>query len=178
MAEIAALRGVSAEEAMYDLIIEENGQTITTVLFLMQEADVEMALRHPLATIGSDSGTVAPYGILSPGKPHPRSYGTFARVLGHYSRDRQVLPLPEAISKMTAKPAEKMGIAGRGRLAPGMHADIAVFDADKIIDRATFTDPHQYADGVAYVLVNGKVAIRQGEHTGVLAGKVLAPNRF
>ncbi|MGI5839125.1 MAG: N-acyl-D-amino-acid deacylase family protein [bacterium] len=175
MAEIAAERGKTAEETAFDLTLEEDGETISTVLFLMREADVEMALRHPAAMIGSDSGTVATYGVLSAGRPHPRAYGTFSRVLGFYTRERRVLELPEAISKMTAKPAAKFNLRGRGSLTAGMHADIAVFDPDTVIDRATFTAPHQYAAGVKHVIVNGKMAIRDGEHTGTLAGRVLLP---
>lgn len=178
VAEAAAERGTTPEDTIFDLTLEEDGQTITTVLFLMREEDVEMALRHPAAMVGSDSGTVAPYGILSAGRPHPRTYGTFARVLGRYARERGVLSLPEAIRKMTAEPAAKYNLKGRGRLGAGMQADIAIFAPELIIDRATFTEPHQYAEGMRYVFVNGKVTVREGEHTGSLAGRVLVPGTF
>jgi len=178
VAEAAAERGTTPEDTIFDLTLEEEGQTITTVLFLMREEDVAMALSHPAAMVGSDSGTVAPYGILSAGRPHPRTYGTFARALGLYARDRGVLSLSEAVSKMTGKPAAKYNIKGRGRLAVGMFADVAVFDPKRIIDQATFTDPHQYAVGVHHVIVNGKVAVKDGEHTGSLAGRVLAPGAY
>jgi len=113
--------------------------------------------------------------LLATGKPHPRSYGTFPRVLGRYARDERVLSLPDAVWKMTGLPARRLGLADRGVLAPGAKADVVVFDAATVADRATYEDPHRYATGIGHVLVNGRVVIADGEHTGALPGRVLRP---
>ncbi len=176
IADAAVRRGQSPEDTVYDLILEEKGETISIVLFLMCEEDVERVLAHPLATVGSDSGAAAPYGVLSAGKPHPRAYGTFPRVLGQYVRERRIMSLPEAIKKMTGASAERMGIANRGLIRPGFYADLTVFDPETIADRATFSNPHQYPTGIHYVVVNGTVVLEQGEHTGALPGRVLRKN--
>ncbi len=174
VAEAAVRRGKTPEDTVYDLILEENGETVSIVLFLMCEEDVERVLSHRLATVGSDSGAAAPYGILSKGKPHPRTYGTFPRVLGQYVRGRRIMSLPEAIRKMTGASAERMGIRNRGLIRPGYFADLVVFDPETVADRATFSNPHQYPVGIEYVIVNGIPVIEQGEHTGALPGKVLS----
>lgn len=159
-------------EFMRDLLIEEEG-LVGMVKFGMCEENLKKIYAHPLVTVGSDGNAVAPYGILGRGKPHPRFYGTFPRYLGRYVLNEKVLPLEEAIRRITSFTAEKFGLAGRGRLAAGSFADVTVFDINRIMDRATFENPHQYPDGVVHVLVNGKVVVRNGEHTGALPGKIL-----
>jgi len=131
------------------------------------------ALRQPFVSIGSDGLALATDGPLSAGHPHPRSYGTFPRVLGRYVREEHVLTLEEAIRKMTSANAAKIGILDRGILRPGMMADVTVFDAVTIIDNATYENPHQYASGVEYVIVNGKVVLDHGQHTGARPGIIL-----
>ncbi|KPV65331.1 MAG: D-glutamate deacylase [Candidatus Bathyarchaeota archaeon BA1] len=123
--------------------------------------------------IGTDGSAVAPYGVLGKGKPHPRSYGTFPRVLGKYVREERTLTLENAVRKMTSLPAQKLGLRDRGLIRKGMYADITIFDPDRVMDRGSYTDPHQYPDGIEYVLVNGKIVIEKGTHTGTLSGKAL-----
>jgi N-acyl-D-amino-acid deacylase len=130
-------------------------------------------MRWPQTMIGSDASSVAPYGPLGEGKPHPRAYGTFPRVLGRYVRDQGVVTLEEAIHKMTGLPAARLGLSDRGLVRAGAHADLVVFDPATIGDRATFDSPHQYATGIEHVLVNGVPVVEGGEHTGALPGRVL-----
>jgi N-acyl-D-amino-acid deacylase len=130
-------------------------------------------MRHPLVVIGSDGDALAPYGVLSQSKPHPRYYGTFPRVLGHYVREEKVLSLEEAVKKMTSITAERFSLNDRGVIREGAWADLVLFDPQTITDKATYTDPHQYPEGIPYVIVNGMVVIDQGEHTGALPGQVL-----
>jgi N-acyl-D-amino-acid deacylase len=130
-------------------------------------------MRWPGTMIGSDASSVAPYGTLGDGKPHPRAYGTFARVLGHYVRELGLISWEEAIHKMTGQTATRIGLRDRGRIALGAYADLVVLDPQRVADRATFADPHQYATGIEHVLVNGVPVLRQGEHTGALPGRVL-----
>jgi N-acyl-D-aspartate/D-glutamate deacylase len=139
----------------------------------MDEADVQTILRSPDILVGSDGTSLAPYGVTSQGKPHPRFYGTFARILGHYVRELGLLSLPQAIYKMTGGCAAALGLIERGVLREGYWADITLFDPQTIDDVATYDDPHQYAQGIATVIVNGEVAIDAGEHTGALSGQVL-----
>ena len=164
--EVIAQSGKDAEEAAYDLMASEEG-AVTVVAFGMSDDDVKTVMRHPTTFIGSD-------GIeLETGKPHPRVYGTFPRVLGKYVREENVLSLEEAISKMTSLPAKKIGLKDRGLIAEGMFADIAVFDPKTIRDKATYQDPHQYPEGIHHVLVNGEFAVRDGKQTANRPGKVL-----
>jgi N-acyl-D-amino-acid deacylase len=164
--------GKPAYEFTRDLLIEEEGK-VDIVNFAMDEENLERVLAHPRVVIGSDGFAFAPYGELSGGKPHPRSYGTFPRVLGTFVREKKVLTLPEAIRKMTALTAEKFGFAERGYIRPGYFADLALFNPETVADRADWVNPHQYPSGIEYVLVNGKVVINGGEHTGALPGKCL-----
>ena len=173
--EVVDLRKVDVYQAVFDLLCEEEA-TVSIVHFAMSEEDVRTVMQHEAVMIGSDGSALATYGVLHRGKPHPRSYGTFPRVLGKYAREEKVLSLEEAIRKMTALPAKKLGLTGRGLLAEGMWADITVFDPQIVRDTATFIDPHRYPDGIDYVLVNGTVVIEQGEHTGKLTGRVLLHN--
>jgi len=172
IAEIAARRDAAPEDVVIELLLEERCNA-SMVGFGMWEEDVRRALAHPLAMIGSDAAAVAPYGVLGKGHPHPRTYGTFARVLGHYARDEGVLSLEDAVAKMTSRPAARLGLADRGRIARDMAADIVIFDPDTIAARATYEEPHQYAGGVRYVIVNGMVELEGEEHRGRGAGRML-----
>ncbi len=176
VAEIAALSGKKPTDAIFDLLLEE-GDPIPTVYFLMNEADVRTAMQVSWVSIGSDGEAIRPDGILGRGRPHPRWYGTFPRILGKYVREEKVLSLEQAIHKMTLLNAEKLGIPDRGHIAVGKKADVTIFDAGKIIDRATFGNPHQYPVGIEYVIVNGVVVIDRGEHLGVRPGKILHGKR-
>ena len=161
---------------MKNLLIEEENH-VAVVKFAMSEDNLKHVLAHPLVVVGSDGNSLAPYGVLSKGKPHPRSYGTFPRVLGKYVREEQVLTLPDAIRKMTSLVAEKFGLDGRGRLTEGSFADIVVFNPDTVIDGADFREPHTYPVGIDYGIVNGRQVINRGEHTGELPGRILKHRR-
>jgi len=173
VSEIAQTKHMDAFELVFDLLIDD--AAISIVGFHMCEDDVCTVLRHPVSMIGTDASAVAPYGVLGKGKPHPRSYGTFPRVLGKYVREERILTLENAIRKMTSLPAQKLGLRDRGIIREGMRADITIFNPETITDRATYQNPHQYPDGVEYVIVNGKIAVGERGHTGVLAGGVLLP---
>lgn len=168
---IAALKK-PAIDVLFELL-EANGGSVPTVYFHHSEADMRFALRQPFVSIGSDGTAVATEGPLSAGHPHPRYYGTFPRVLGRYVREDHVLTLEEAIRKMTSANAAKVGILDRGILRPGMMADITVFDAEHILDNATFEKPHQYPSGVDYVIENGKMVLDHQRHTGARPGVIL-----
>jgi N-acyl-D-amino-acid deacylase len=170
--EAAATKNEDPYEFMCDLIIDEE-YNVSHIGFGMDEETTEMVLKHPLVMLGSDGSSLAPYGPLSEGKPHPRNYGTFPRFLGYYVRERKLLTLPEAIKKVTSKPAAKLGLPNRGSLKQGNFADIVIFDPKTIADKATFIEPHQYPAGIDYVLVNGTTVIDHGKHTEKLPGKVL-----
>lgn len=174
--EISQMRSKGPVDVILDLIVESKGET-PVVNFNMQDEDVETVMKHPAVMFGTDGYSLAPYGILSRGKPHPRSYGTYPRVLGRYVREKNLLTIEEAIRKMTSLPAQKLGLQDRGLIKEGMYADIAVFNPETVRDNATFTDPHQYPDGVEYVIVNGTIVVEKGEHTGALPGKVLRKSR-
>lgn len=135
----------------------------------MTEDDIEPILRHPHVSIASDSGL----NVVGQGVPHPRGYGNAVRALGRYVRERKTVPLEEAIRKMTSLPADHFGFRDRGRLAAGLAADIVIFDAAKVADRATYQQPHQYPDGIVAVLVNGVVVVRDSNHTQARPGQVL-----
>ena len=170
--EGAKMAQKSPYDFMRDILIEERGD-VHMVNFSMSEENLKNILAHPLTVIGSDGGAVAPYGVLSSGKPHPRLYGTFPRVLGKFARDEKLFSQTRAVQKMTSMSAEKFGIKERGQLTVGYFADIVLFDPDKVIDKATWLDPHQYPAGIDYVIVNGQIVINQGEHTGALPGRVI-----
>lgn len=172
IAEIGAAQGKDGFHACFDLLLD-NGGLVNIVFFNIGDEDLERIMRHPAGMVGSDSSSSAVDGPLSVGKPHPRSYGTFARVLGHYARDKGVISLEEAIRKMTAMPSRKLRLWDRGLLRPGMKADIVVFDPETVADRATYVDPFQYAEGVSTVIVNGRVTVESGHNTGEKAGQVL-----
>jgi len=172
LTEVARERGQDPVEAAFDLLIEEE-LAVGMVRFGMSEEDVRTVMQHPWVMVGSDGSALAPYGRLGRGKPHPRNYGTFPRVLGRYVREEKVLGLEMAVRKMTGLPAWRLRLWDRGLLRPGCHADVVLFDPDRVVDRATFTDPHQYPDGIDLVVVNGTVTVEYGEHTGARAGRVL-----
>ena len=172
IAEIAADEGKDPLETALDLIAVSEGQ-VECVCFGQLEDNVRILMRHPLVVVGSDGDALAPYGVLARGKPHPRYYGTFPRVLGRYVREEKVLSLEEAVKKMTSVTAERFGLSDRGVVCEGAWADLVLFDARTVADRATYTDPHQYPEGIPYVIVNGAVVIDQCEHTGALPGQVL-----
>ncbi len=162
-------RPVSVQEAAELAIEIQASGGCQGIFHAMSEQDVERIMVHPLTMIASDGGIEVP----GNGMPHPRNYGSFARVLGYYVRERQLLSLPLAIHKMSHLPADRLGLSDRGRIAPGAKADIAVFDPNTVIDRATFADPHQYAEGVLHVFVNGRAALLNGRMTGQRFGRVL-----
>ncbi len=164
--------GKSPYEFMRDILIEEKNR-VGMVTFMMKEENLKRILAHPLVGVGTDGAAVAPYGLLARGKPHPRHYGTFPRVLGKYIREEKIIPMPEMLKKMTSLPAQKFGFEKRGAILNEYYADIVIFDPDKVIDKATWTNPHQYPLGIEYVLVNGVVVIQRGEHSGSLPGKIL-----
>ncbi|CAN5643126.1 D-aminoacylase [soil metagenome] len=173
---LAEERGEDPFELLLHLVIEDRNRA-GMVGFGMSEENVEMKLAEPLSIVCSDGGAWAPYGPLSVGSPHPRTYGAFPRVLGHYARDRNVLSLQEAIRKMTSAPARRLRLEGRGELAVGAFADLVAFDPSTVADQATFEQPHQYPRGIPHVLVNGTFAIRDGEHTDSRSGRVVRPRR-
>ena len=172
VSEIVAESKEDPFEFVRQLLINENG-SVGMVGFGMSEEEIKSVLTHPLVMIASDGGAAATYGPLSETTPHPRYYGTFPRVLGKYCRDDRFFDLPTAVHKMTGMPAQRLGLKDRGKVDVGLAADLVVFNPDTVIDRADFMNPHQYAQGIDYVLVNGAVVIDQGEHMGVLAGRVL-----
>lgn len=171
MDEVAKMRGEDPLGALCDLLISEGGSA-EAIYFSMTDSDVEEAMRQPWVGTGSD-GTAASPAMTFLGRPHPRFYGTFARVLGVYVREKKVLTLPDAVRKMTSLPAQITGLTDRGLLRPGMAADITIFDPRTVSDRATFEEPMQYPAGIPYVVVNGTVVIAQGEHTHAHPGRVL-----
>jgi N-acyl-D-amino-acid deacylase len=170
LAEAAALRGTSPEDTIIDLVIEDDSR-VATAYFIMSEDNIAKKIRQPWMAFGSDAESLAPEGVFLQSNPHPRAYGNFARLLGRYVREQQVISLPEAVRRLTALPADNLGLADRGRLQPGHYADIAVFDPDVITDHATFTEPHRYATGMHHVIVNGVPVLRNGEHTGAMPGR-------
>lgn len=170
---IGTALGLSGEETVAH-VLDTLGGAAHMVYFQLDEADVCRVLAHPLGMIGSDGSVAAPYGSLSEGKPHPRSYGTHPRVLGRYVRDLGLFTWEEAIRKMTSGPAQRLGLAAKGIVRPGLDADLVVFDPATVSDRATFDEPHQYPDGIEHVLVNGELVVSGGNHLGTLPGHVLS----
>lgn len=159
-------------EFVLDLLLAERMQ-VDAIFFTMSDDNLDAILQKPYTMIGSDSGCRSHEGPLSHGRPHPRTFGTFPRVLGHFVRERHVLDLPTAIRKMTWEPCRKLGLQDRGRLQPGSVADLVLFDAQTISDRATYEQPLQYPVGIHYVLVNGVPVIAAGEHTGARPGRIV-----
>jgi len=173
MSDLIKARGGNPADVLFDVLIEEDG-SVPTVFFHHSEQDMQLVMKQPWTSIGSDGSAVSPGGPSGRSHPHPRYYGTFPRVLGRYVRELKVLSLPEAVRKMTSLNADKIGLKGRGRLAAGMFADVTIFDQGRVIDRATFENPHQFPTGIPYVVVNGVVVIDNEQHTGALPGRVLS----
>jgi N-acyl-D-amino-acid deacylase len=172
LSEVAAARVADPVDALLDLLVDERGRG-SVILFQMDEADLRRALAHPAVMVGSDGSSLAPTGRMAASTPHPRSYGTFPRVLGEYAREQRTLSLPQAVHKMTGMPARRLGLSDRGEIRAGARADLVVFDPRRVRDVATFEDPHRYPAGIEHVLVNGSFVIKDGEHTGSLPGRVL-----
>jgi len=175
LSEIAAARTKGSRDDwdnLFSLLLDYEGN-IGAMFHMMSEDDVKTAMRYPWVSVGTDSSAIRPDGPLGAGQPHPRSYGTFPRILGHYVRDEQVLPLPEAIRKMTSLAASQMKITNRGTIKEGYFADVVVFDPKTVADTATYDKPHQYPVGIETVIVNGTVTVDGGKHTGAHAGRAL-----
>ncbi len=172
LAEVSALRGTPPEVTAMDLVALDESR-VGTVYFMMSEDNVRKQVALPWMSFCSDAGSPAAEGIFLKSNPHPRAYGSFARLLGKYVREEGVVPLEEAVRRLAALPAENLGIRRRGRLEPGHFADVVVFDPATVSDQATFQEPHQYATGVAHVFVNGVQVVRDGAHTGAKPGRVV-----
>jgi N-acyl-D-amino-acid deacylase len=172
VADVAAMWGKSEEETAMDLIVQDSSR-VDVAYFLMSEENVKKQMKLPYMSFGSDAGSMAPEGVFLNSSTHPRAYGNFARVLGKYSRDENVLPLEEAIFKLTKLPATNLKIQKRGEFRNGYYADIVIFDAARVTDHATYEKPHQLATGVTDVFVNGQQVLKNSEHTGATPGRFL-----
>lgn len=172
LAEVSAMRGTHPVDTLMDLVIEDHSN-VGMVYFMMSEDNLAKQIQMPWVCIGSDAPSQAPEGDFLKSSCHPRAYGTFARYLAKYVREQKLIPLEEAIRKITSFPADNLKIQKRGWLKPGYFADIAIFDPQKIQDHATFADPQVYATGMQHVFVNGVQVLRNGEHTGALPGQVV-----
>jgi N-acyl-D-amino-acid deacylase len=172
LAEVSEMRGTSPEETAMDLVIED-GTRVETAYFMMSEDNIKRQIALPYVSFGSDAGSPPAEGFWLKYKEHPRAYGNFTRVIGKYVRDEKVIPLEEAIRKLTSLPAGNIRIRNRGTLAPGYFADVVVFDRAKMQDHATFENPHQYSAGMVHVFVNGAQVLKDGEHTGARPGRVV-----
>jgi N-acyl-D-amino-acid deacylase len=172
LSQVARERGTDPENTILDLMLADRTR-VGVVFFLMSEENVRRQIRLPWVSFGSDASSMAPEPPFNRSSTHPRAYGNFARLLGRYVRDEKLIPLAEAIRRLSGLPAANLGLRDRGRLAAGRFADVVVFDPATIADRATFEDPHQYAVGVKHVFVNGVQVLRDGEHTGATPGRAL-----
>ncbi len=172
LAEVAKARGSSEEDTVIDLVIED-GSRVETAYFLMSEDNVRLGLSQPWVSLGSDAEAIAPEGHFLKANPHPRAYGNFARFLERYVANEKIVPLPMAIFKLTGLPAAQLRLHQRGCLQVGCHADVNVFTLENIREHTSFADPHRFSTGMDYVLVNGQLVIKQGEHTGAKPGQVV-----
>jgi len=170
LGEVARMRGTSPEITAMDLVVQDSSR-VGTVYFLMSEDIVKQQIALPYMSFGSDAASMAPVKPFTNSNPHPRSYGNFARLLGKYVREEQIISLEEAVYKLTSLSASKLKVKKRGMLKVGNYADVVVFDASKIIDKATFEDPHQFAEGMIHVFVNGTQVLNEGEHTNANPGR-------
>jgi N-acyl-D-amino-acid deacylase len=173
LSEVARARGTDPENTILDLMAADRTR-VGVVFFLMSEDNVRRQIRLPWVSFGSDASSMAPEPPFNRSSTHPRAYGNFARLLGRYVRDERLIPLQEAVRRLSDLPATNLGLRERGRLAPGLFADVVVFDPATIADRATFEDPHRYAVGMRHVFVNGVQVLKDGEHTGATPGRALA----
>jgi N-acyl-D-amino-acid deacylase len=174
--DIARHWRTTPQRAVIRLLVEEE-MRVESVFFSMSEDDVAAVLSAPFCSIGSDASARAFEGITARGVPHPRTYGTFPRVFGRYVRGRRVFDTAEAVRRMTSLPAAQFGLRERGTIAPGMHADLVVFDPDNVVDRATYESPYAAPDGIRDVFVNGRAVLRDGALTGARPGRVLRNGR-
>lgn len=170
--QIARAQKKDPVDALMDLVLADRGNT-STIIFIMDEADVRTALRHPLVAMCTDSGAVATDGPFAQQKSHPRAWGSAARILGHYVREEKLLTLEEAVRKMTGLPANRLRLQDRGLIRPGFAADLVVFRAEAVIDRSTYAEPRQYSEGIPYVAVNGELVVDGGRITDARPGRVL-----
>jgi len=172
LAEVSKIYGKSPEETAMDLVIADSTR-VGTAYFMMSEENIKRQITLPYLSFGSDAESPATEGVFLKSSTHPRAYGNFSRLLGKYVRDEKVIPLEEAIRKLTSLPASNLKIKRRGQLVPGYFADVAIFDPAKIQDHATFEKPHQYSTGMVHVFVNGTQVLQDGEHTGATPGRVV-----
>jgi N-acyl-D-amino-acid deacylase len=172
LAAVAAERGSSVQDTAMDLVAED-GSRVQVVYFLMSEENIKRQIQLPWVSFGSDAGSPATEGVFIKTSTHPRAYGNFARLLGKYVREEKVIPLREAVRKLTALPADTLRVKDRGRLAQGLMADIVVFDPATIADHATYQQPHQYSTGMRHVWVNGVRVLKDGDHTAATPGRVV-----
>jgi N-acyl-D-amino-acid deacylase len=172
LADVAALRHKSPEETAMDLVIDDDSR-VGTIYFLMSDENLRKEIALPWVSFGSDEASLAPEGVFLKSNPHPRAYGNVARLLGKYVRDEKIIPLEEAIRRLTTLPAQNLHLQERGALIPGYYADVVLFDPAKIADHATYEKPQQYATGVFDVFVNGIQVLKDGEHTGAKPGMVV-----
>lgn len=172
LGEVARMRGTSPEETAIDLVVQDSSR-VGTVYFLMSEENVKKQIALPYMSFGSDAPSIAPVEPFTNYNPHPRTYGNFSRLLGKYVREEKVISLEEAVYKLSGLPASNLKIKKRGALKTGNYADIAIFNAETIIDKATFDNPHQFSEGMVHVFVNGKQVLQNSEHTGATPGRVV-----
>jgi N-acyl-D-amino-acid deacylase len=172
LTDVAQAEGTDPIDALMDLVVRSDAKAMAAY-FIISEDNLRKQIAYPWISFGSDAGSMAPEGAFLKESTHPRAYGTFARVLGKYVRDERLIPLPDAIRRLSHLPCQVLGIERRGRLEKDYFADIVVFDPDKISDKATFESPHQFAQGVRDVVVNGRVTLRDGEFSGNLAGRAI-----
>jgi N-acyl-D-amino-acid deacylase len=172
LAEVSKIYGKSPEETAMDLVAADSTR-VGTAYFMMSEENVKRQIALPYMSFGSDAGSPAAEGVFLKSSTHPRAYGNFSRLLGKYVRDEKVIPLEEAIRKLTSLPASNLKIKKRGSLLPGYFADVVIFDPTKIKDNATFEKPHQYSTGMVHVFVNGVPVLKDGEHTNEKPGRVV-----
>jgi N-acyl-D-amino-acid deacylase len=172
LAEVAKLRGESVPDTIMNLVLEDQSR-VGTVYFMMSEDNIRKQIRLPWVSFGSDAASMAPEPPFTRSSAHPRAYGNFARLLGRYVRDEKVIPLEEAIRRLSGLPATNLELDRRGFIREGMFADVVVFDPARIEDRATFEKPHQYAVGMRHVFVNGTQVLKDGEHTGARPGRAI-----
>ena len=170
LAEISDLMRMPPAETV--LSMYEKGEAMV-IEYSMDEDDVDKFAKHPLIAVASDGSSVSTEGILSVGKPHPRSYGTNPRFIQKFVNEKKLVSIQEAVRKMTSMPAQRLGLTNRGRLTPGYAADVVIIDLPNVEEKATFVDPHQYPKGITHVIVNGEIVIKDEEFTGKTPGKMI-----
>ena len=172
LSEITKMKQSSSEFDIFCEILIDNNANVEQITEYGHEDDIKTLMKSRFTMVGTDGWSVP----MGSGKPHPRFYGTYPRILGKYVREEKTLTLEQAIRKMTSFPAQTIGLLDRGLIREGMWADLVIFDPDTIIDRATYTDPHQYPDGIHYVIINGEIVVKDKQHTTVKPGKILRRN--